>query len=856
MRLFIPVGMVEILNNDNLMRKILYVLMAALVVTPGVRAASVYDGALVCDVADVRDGVNDDLRDDVRDGMNDDLRDSGEPDVQQHKRNRLKKTSTDANMFGHVVDKESGEHLPFIFLTIKGTTISTSTDPTGHYDLKNLPVGKYVVEVSAIGYRTVSREVELKKDQSLEVNFELVEDRINLDGVVVSASRSETTRRQAPTLVNVMTMDLYQKVNASNLSRGLDFQPGVRVETNCQNCGFKQVRLNGLDGPYTQILIDSRPVFSSLAGVYGIEQLPANMVDRIEVMRGGGSALFGSSAIAGTINIITKEPVRNSASISHVMSNINGSRSFDNNTQINASLVSDDNKLGIAVFGQNREQDGWDADGDGFTELTKIKGQTIGFRGYIKTGMYSKLTAEYHHLSEFRRGGDSLNLPPHEAMIAEQIKHSINTGGLKYDWFSPNEKHRVSTFASVQHIARDSYYGGGKDPNAYGYTKDFTWVLGAQYIYKFDKCLFMPADLTAGIEYNEDYLNDNLWGYNRLTKQTVRIGSAYLQNEWKNDKFGFLIGGRLDKHNMIRGVIFSPRANVRYNPIENINLRLSYSYGFRAPQAFSEDLHVDNVGGTIAMIRINPNLKVEKSQSLSLSSDMYYVKGDFQVNGLAEVFYSHLGDVFALRDIGYIYEDDESPVDPENPDDSRRQILIKERYNESGANVVGGNFEINFAWKDKIQLQAGMTAQSSMYNRARKWSDDENVAAEKRMFRTPMLYGFTTLSYSPVKDLMMALSGTFTGSMLTEHHAGGIDTDGNVIKHDRTEKTPVFADINFKISYDFELYKGIFFELNAGVQNIFNSYQKDFDRGPDRDANYIYGPAMPRNYFFGVKLHY
>ena len=738
---------------------------------------------------------------------------------------------SDANMFGHVVDKVSGEHLPYIFIMVKGTTISTSTDQTGHYFLKNLPEGKYTVEVSSIGYRTISQQVEFKKGESLECNFDLEEDLINLDGVVVSANRSETTRRMAPTLVNVVTMDLYHKVNATNLSAGLDFQPGVRVENNCQNCGFKQVRLNGMDGPYTQILIDSRPIFSSLAGVYGLEQLPANMIDRVEVMRGGGSALFGSSAIAGTINIITKEPTRNSASLSHIMTNINGSKSFENNTSLNASLISDNNKMGIAIFGQNREMDGWDANGDGFTELTKIKGQTLGFRGYLKTGLYSKLTAEYHHMHEFRRGGDNLDRPPHEAQIAEQLDHNINTGGLKFDWFSPNEKHSIGAYASIQSIGRDSYYGAGMDLDAYGRTDNLTWVTGLQYIYRFDKCLFMPANLTAGLEYNEDYIHDNLWGRKRDTKQTVRIGSVFLQNEWKNDMFSFLIGGRLDKHNMIKGVIFSPRANFRYNPIKNVNLRLSYSYGFRAPQAFSEDLHVENVGGTVAMIQINKDLKVEKSQSVSLSADMYKVWGDIQTNLMVEGFYNYLDDVFALRNLGM------------NEDG----VIIKERYNEKGSHVFGGNIEAKFAWKDKIQLQGGVTLQRSQYVNARKWADE--VEATKKVFRTPNAYGYCTFSYNPLKELMLALSGTFTGSMLTEHNAGYIEVN-------RTEKTKTFADINFKISYDVDLYQGICLEISGGVQNIFNSYQKDFDLGPDRDSGYIYGPTMPRGYYFGIKLHY
>ena len=743
----------------------------------------------------------------------------------------IKEKGTDAHIYGHVLDKATGEHLPYVVVHLKGTTIGVSTENSGHYMIRNIPEGTYVVEASAIGYKAQSFDLNVKKGRSYELNFALEEDLVQIDGVIVSATRSETTRRMSPTLVNVVGMDVYNKTNSTTVAQGLAFQPGVRVENNCQNCGFQQVRINGLDGQYTQILIDSRPIFSSLAGVYGIEQLPANMVDRVEVMRGGGSALFGSSAIAGTINIITKEPIRNSASISHTTTSIGLSSSFHNTTDINASIVSDDNKLGLAVFGQNTAKDAWDANGDGFTELSKISGQTLGFRGYVKTGLYSKLTAEYHHLQEFRRGGDNLDLPPHQAWIAEQTDHGINTGGLKFDWFSKNQKHRLNVFASMQHINRNSYYGAGQDPNAYGLTTDLTWVAGAQYIYKFANCIFLPADLTVGMEYNEDYLKDNMSGYGRVTAQTVRIASAYAQNEWKNERWGFLIGGRLDKHNLIKGVIFSPRANFRYNPTKNINLRASYSYGFRAPQAFDEDLHIDNVGGTVSMIRLADDLKVEKSQSVSVSADMYHSWGNWQANVLVEGFFTDLGDVFALKEIGF----------------DSKGVLIKERYNESGARVFGGNLEGKVAWKNVFQLQLGMTAQSSKYKEARSWADD--VEATRRMFRTPDFHAYMTASYNPLKQLTLALTGTYTGKMLVEHHAG-------MIEKNRTEETPAFCDMGFKAAYEFDLYESFKMQLNAGVQNMFNSFQKDFDSGADRDSGYMFGLTLPRTVYFGIKLIY
>jgi outer membrane receptor for ferrienterochelin and colicins len=737
---------------------------------------------------------------------------------------------TDANIVGHVLDKTTKDHLPFISVSLKGTTIGVMTDDTGHYFLKNLPVGTFILQVSAVGYKPLNREVTIKQGVTLEENFAIEEDLVALDQVVVTANRGETIRRLAPTLVNVLDDKLFQITSSSTLSQGLSFQPGVRVETDCQNCGYTQVRINGLEGPYTQILIDSRPIFSALAGVYGLEQLPTNMIERVEVMRGGGSALFGSSAIAGTINIITKEPVRNSAELAHTITGIDDLGTFDNATTLNASMVSDDQKSGLYIFGQNRERGGYDADGDGFTEMPKLRNQTIGFRSYLKTGTYSKFTFEYHHMHEFRRGGDNIDRPPHEAEIAEQIQHSINTGSVKFDYSSPDQKSHLSAYGSAENINRDSYYGGNKDLNAYGATKDLTWVAGSQYVYNFVRCIFMPDDFTAGLEYNQDNMDDNMWGYNRRTKQNVRIASTFFQNEWKNEKLSILLGGRLDKHNMINHVIFSPRANLRFNPTKDINLRASYSFGFRAPQAFDEDLHICNVGGVPSVINLAKNLKEEKSQSLSISADIYHHWGTFQGNFLLEGFYTSLSDAFALRETGKV-----------------DGILYNERYNEKGANVYGLSIEGKIAYRKLFRLQAGMTLQKAEYKNARTWSNDPSVPLEKKMFRTPDIYGYYTFSYNGLKNFIFDLTGTYTGRMLVSHKAG-------YIANDEVVKTPRFFEFNMKASYDFHFYESMIFQINGGIRNLFNSYQNDFDKGKNRDSGYVYGPGMPRSYFLGVKV--
>ena len=738
------------------------------------------------------------------------------------------KPQSDAHLYGHVIDSETGEHLPYVTVTIPGTTIGTATDASGHYFLKNLPTGTITVEARMMGYDPVRHEVSLRKGQSLELNFEITENGITMDDVVVSASRSETTRRKAPALVNVLDRKIFDNTNSACLAQGLSFQPGVRVEDDCQNCGFMQVRINGLDGHYSQILVDSHPVFSALSGVYGLEQIPASMIDRVEVMRGGGSALFGSSAIGGTINIITKEPLRNSVTLSNT-TNIFEGGTADFNTSLNGSFVSDDYRTGIYLFGMVRSRDSYDRNDDGFSDIPKLNSETAGFRAYYKTSAYTRLTAEYHHIHEFRRGGNAFNQPPHMADIAEQLDHKIDGGGLKFDWFAPDDRHRLGIYLSAQHIDRDSYFGTEQNPTAYGGTNDMTVVAGAQYTYAFERLLFLPSDLTAGIEYNYNTLHDEYLGFGRDLRQTTHTTGFFFQNEWKSEKVNFLIGGRLDKHNLMRRVVFSPRANVRYSPIPQVGLRLSYSSGFRAPQAYNEDLHIDALDNKMVLIRLSPDLRPEYSHSLSASVDLYRTFGRVQTNLLIEGFYTMLDDVFTLEKVG---------------EDSQGNV-IKERRNASGATVAGIGAEFKAGIPGRFELQAGYTFQRSRYDEPFRWSDD--VAPQRRMFRSPDHYGYLTADWYPLRDLTATLFGTFTGRMLVQHNAGVIERDAETL-------TPAFWDMGFRLAYSFRLTAQLRLELNAGVKNLFDSFQRDLDYGQAKDSAYIYGPSLPRTYFVGVKF--
>ena len=831
---------------------------------------------------------------------------------------------TDANIIGHVVDAVTQEHIPGITIQIKGTNFGTSTDATGHYFLRNVKPGKLTLIMRGVGYLSQEKTVVVEKNKVTEVNFEAYEDAVNIDEVVVTANRQATLRRLAPTIVNVVGEEVFSRVNANNLAQGIIFQPGVRVENNCQNCGFNQVRINGLDGRYTQILIDSRPIFSALAGVYGIEQIPTNMIDRVEVVRGGGSALFGSSAIGGVVNIITKEPVGNSFSFGESLT-FTGMKNPDNNISMNASLVSDDNRAGAMIFGQTRYRQEWDANNDGYSELGRLNSRSLGTRAFLRTTDYTKLTAEFHTIQEYRRGGDHIDWPDHVASISEHVDHSIFSSNAKFDAFSSDYKHHLLTYISGQIVNRKSYYGGigelqddkgntlgqlgfpipaEKYGINYGVSKGNTYMGGLQYSYDFDRLLFMPAQVLIGAEYVYDHLSDVMplrnWLAEKDSKgnlielfpkidQKINNWSQLAQIEWKNDMFSILLGARLDENSAVGKPIFSPRATLRYNPTKNVNFRLSYAKGFRAPQVFDEDLHVGVVNGEVQKVYNTPDLRPETSHSINASADLYAQWGPVKANLLVEGYYNKLQDVFVtkLKKIEH-------------------GIMMYDRKNGEGATVYGANLEGKLTWSI-LQLQGGLTLTKNRYDKPEEWGqradfDDKGFplifdttdelgnpikAVNKKqesniITRTPSAYGYFTLGITPVKNFDIALTGTITGPMYVPHAikygstqqpnsgypegfdeealqnylvAGGLEKDTE-IRIDELKKTPTFFDMGFKLSYDFDFFSSTCLQIYAGMNNLLNAMQSDYDKGADRDSGYIYGPTMPRSAFLGMKLSF
>lgn len=765
---------------------------------------------------------------------------------------------TNTQIYGHVINAKTKEDIPYINVLLKNTTIGTSTDLSGHYTLKNLPEGSYVVMTEGIGYKPKEYLVEIRKDKDLEINFEVEEDVLSLNEIVVTASRTSQKRTEAPVIVNTISTKMLETTQSVVLGEGLNYCTGLRYENDCQNCGFSQVRMNGMEGPYSQILINSRPIFSGLAGVYGLELIPANMLERIEVVRGGGSVLYGSNAIAGTINLIMKDPKRNSFeagfNTSLIGTGVSGSNgpAADYNASFNASLVTEDLKTGIAVFGNMRDRKMFDFDKDGFSEIAPMKNTVIGTRIFHRPAHRSKLSLDFFNISESRNGGNKQDYPHHERDISESVSHDMKTGALTFEQYL-RESDLLSVFASAQYLDRDSYYGANQSLSDYGNTKDKTYNLGTQYKASIND----NSILIGGVEHTGSHLTDKKLGYpvykideggnemimehipsTIVSDQSLSTTGMFAQYEIKVGKVKFLAGARVEHYSVDdkqhdsdkSGTVFIPRASIMYDVTPFLQTRLGFSRGYRAPQIFDEDLHIETSGSRQVINENDPNLKQENSTSFTLSFDFNKELGGINTNILVEGFYNKLHNPFK-NVIG-------------EPDEDGRVIYTRVN-SENGAVIKGLNVEIKLMPSDKLNLSAGLTLQSSKYKTA-----EEDIFGEKKFFRTPDVYGFFAFDWEFAKNFGVSATGNYTGKMLVPYFGPNLP-EGNDGELRRSKN---FFDTGLKFHYDMRIANGITVEWFAGMKNIFNSFQKDFDSGVDRDPSYIYGPSLPRTVFLGFKI--
>ena len=742
-----------------------------------------------------------------------------------------------------VLVRDAETRRPVRGATVRAGSAGAISDRRGRV-IFSMQADTLVVSTSMMGYtsRTDTHRVRGTNDTLVVV---LTPRSFEAKGVTVTAARHEQTRDETPVLVTVTNRDALRAVQALSLAEGLSFQPGLRLENNCQNCGFTQVRLNGLQGPYTQILIDSRPVFSSLAGVYGLEHIPTEMIDRIEVVRGAGSALYGAGAIAGTINVIPRDPTTTSLSASTTGSWMNANIP-DAMASLRGTWASPDLRTGITAFGVTRHRSVYDQNGDTYSELPLLRTTSGGLRAVHELTDNDRLTLDMHWIREFRRGGNHFDRPPYEADIAEQLDHAIVGGTVSYEHAFDNGASRISTYASMRTTQRASYYGGtGGNPDLieqatafFGTTDDVVGVAGVQATTRAWSVLDIPLLATAGVETQVNSVHDAMPGYARsIDQRTTDVGSYAQIQIAPASPISVALGMRADVLRIDGAydfdassresinttfIVVNPRLSVIGRLSDEWQIRTSYATGFRGPQAFDEDLHISTLQGAARLIRLDPSLRPERSHSVTLSLDGTSATSREALGVTADFFATLLTFPFVTALIA-----------DSLPGSIGSRAL---KTNGDAAWVAGSNLEFRLALARTLELTTTVTLQQARYVTAQvvAESDDGRVVRTPDLLRTPDIYASAIASWTPTDALTIDASCIITGPMW--------------VVNERTierRRTPSFADMGLRGAYDVHI-DGVELRAGIGLVNLLNAYQLDLERGPQRDAGYVYGPMRPR----------
>jgi outer membrane receptor for ferrienterochelin and colicins len=663
--------------------------------------------------------------------------------------------------------------------------------------------------------------------------------------VVSTATRTERFIKDVPVKTELIGGEIFNATAKYDIGQAIELLNGVRTENNCQNCSSAEIQLLGLPGNYNQILIDGQPLFTGVASVYGIDQVPTIFVDRIEVVKGGASALYGPGAVAGVINLIPEEPFESHGHVSTDVFDIDGATNFT--SQFSTFYVDDKLPLKIGVYGKYSDQDSYDANNDGFTELSERENKVIGTYIWYDISPDTRLRFNYQYLYEDRRGGDNLNLPEYESEIAEAAETDYQWGTVKFDQrVSSDFDYTISTSAVL--FERNSYYGGtGSDPDQdaldlaktfYGELDSFIYYIDAQFNYYLGEA-YGEHTLSFGAQYEDENLEDDRVNEagNFLYKNhdaTYTNFGAYLQDQWLiNKQLEFVPGLRIDKTNTLEDIVISPRIAARYTATDEWTLRSNLSTGFLAPRIFDEDLHIASVGGTPSDIVNAENLKEERSMTFSVGADFTPRAMNGQLVTSLQAYYTTLEDSFVISG--------------EYETINGRHVYTRE--NSEGSSIYGLEWDLSYELNEYWSFNAGIAYNHTRYDEAQEvltglFTDKYN--------KTPDWTGMLQANYSNPDFIDGFLTLLWTGDMEVAHILDTIDDEdyGEIV-----EANDSFV-VNIGISKKFALSDSIDLTLRAGINNLFDDYQDDFDTGADRDPGYIYGARAPRTYSIGGTIDF
>lgn len=711
----------------------------------------------------------------------------------------------------------TAEGLPLELATVHlpALGIGSTTDSAGMASFGTVPPGEYEVEVSFVGYFTQKKTVSLQPGASAHLIFHLSPQ--TLDEVVVTGAMREMRRSQSPIPIDVISAKLFQRNPSPNIFESVAMISGVQPVLNCNVCFTGDIQINGMEGAYTQVLIDGMPIVSGLGTVYGLMGIPNSLIERIEVVKGPAGTLYGSEAMAGQINIITKSPANAPRFALDMFGTSWGELNLDGGMRYRAGSKASA-LLGLNGFWMQNPADN---NGDGFTDVAQQRRVSVFNKmQWERPGnRLAQLGARYvwedrwggqTHWTPAFRGGDEVY---GESIYTNRMElfgqYQLPTELPLFLQASYNHHHQDSRYGDVPYIARQEI------------------AFAQMYV---DKSIGSKHRLLGGTALRYTRYNDNTPA--TQTAERTLLPGIFVQDEWQFSHHNTLLAGlRMDWHPEHRAV-WSPRLAFHQHIGENQNLRLSAGSGFRVVSLFTED-HAALSGAREVVIAeaLNP----ERSWSGNLNYSISVPTPSFFLNVDATAFYTWFG----------------NRIVPDYDTDPQKIIYANL---DGNALTRGITLQLDYSDGKPLRINAGITYMDVFLKEA----NEDGVLEKTAQIRAPRWSGTFAANYTHTPS---RLSFDLTGNWFGPQRLPVVPNDF------RPEYSPWFALVNVQVSRKFK--SGL--ELFGGVKNLLNFVPKNpilrpfdpFDRTIDDpvsnpfaytfDPSYNFAPLQGVRGFAGLR---
>ncbi len=647
------------------------------------------------------------------------------------------------------------------------------TDSSGFFEIMGINTGNHSVRVFRTGFNAFEKSIFIKDGENLTLDFDLTNFQNTYSEIVITGTLKEVSRTESPIPVEMYKSNFFKKNPTSNIFEALQNINGVRPQLNCQVCNTGDIKINGLDGPYTMILIDGMPIVSSLSTVYGLSGIPNSLIERVEIVKGPASSLYGSEAVGGLINIITKKP-QNAPLIS---TDLFGTSWGEYNLDLGLKL--DLGKKTSVLTGINyfNFQNKIDKNQDNFTDIT-LQHRISVFQKWNfqrKHGRQFNLAGRF--MSEDRWGGDmrwEKQFRGGDSIYGESIY--TTRWELFGNYQLPTKEKLLLSFSYNLHNQNSVY---GNTPYFARQEIAFTQL-------SWDKTIG-NHDFLVGTSLRYTFYDDNTPGtatadsiHQKNQPQIILLPGIFFQDEISiSKKKKILIGARYD-YNSNHGSIYTPRFAYKWTLNDKNIIRINTGTGFRVVNLFTED-HAALTGART--VEIKNELRPEQSYNINFN----YTRNFYSQNGTivsldASAFYTH----FNNRIVG------DFETDPNK--------IIYDNLSGHAASK-GVTLNMDFVFNKGLKIIAGATFMENTLT--------QNGTTEQQIL-TEKFSGTWAISYTLEKA---RLTIDYTGNVYSPMRLPLLSASDP-----RNQMSPWWSIQNIQLTYSSK--KNL--QVYTGIKNLFN----------------------------------